>query len=210
MRFDGGRACQRRIMSRRPRSLSRATAASRALRVGLLFKRLLQDLEDREIARSSCSSLAADDVHKRRDEDGHAIDLNSGGPISESRKRSNTVDRAHEVHLQAIIVADNPVEIGSRVVGPQDRCPQVFRQRFELDQVSRRLPKQEIEVNRRHRGSLKRRRGVADEDRFEVELMQVAPDLDEQELRVHAASIAASSPARLPMSLLSLRFRVLR
>ena len=72
MRFSIGSACHLRINSRIARSLSRATASRRFLRLGALLKSGLQYFEYGEIARPPGGAFTLDDIRQRCHEDGHA------------------------------------------------------------------------------------------------------------------------------------------
>src|SRR5262245_44201443 len=104
VRWEGGSACQRRIMSRNASSASRLTAASRARRPGRFFKGFLQYFEDGEIARAPRGLLALDDVGERRHPQLVPANLNDCGTVAHTLKRADAMDRAHEIDLQAIVV----------------------------------------------------------------------------------------------------------
>lgn len=203
VRRAGGRRCHRSIMWCIARSLSRARAASRARRLGGFFTTGLQNVQHGAITGTSCRALALDDVVERGDQERRPAELHACGPVAHTRERPDAMDRGHQIDLQAVLVADDAIEIRRRVIGAKDGGAERPGDGLHLLQVPRRLPKQEIKVHRGDRRSLKRRRRVADEHGLEAGLVEAASDLAEQGFSVHAPSIPAQMIAATPQFLAS-------
>ena len=189
VRREGGSLCHRRISSRTLRSLSFSSAARRRFLPALFFKRFLQNVEHREVARAARRTLAPNNVFEGGHENRHLSEHHGGGAIAHTGKGSNAVYGRHEIDLQAVVFPDDAKEIRHRVVRTQDDGPHDVGNPPQFFEIARRLAKQEVEIDGRDRRPLERSRGVTDEDGFKGDFLQVTSDLLEQGRRIHAVSI---------------------
>lgn len=151
---------------------------------------LLQDFQHGKIARATRGLLTLDDIRERCHSQWHAGNLDSAGAIAESSERPHSVNGDHEIDLQAVVVADETVQVGSWVERPHDHTAESHSEGLQLLQTCRRLPKQEVEVYSRHRSALERGSRVANEHRLEFQVIEMSADLGQQRRGVHSGSIA--------------------
>ncbi|MDQ1471316.1 MAG: hypothetical protein QOJ99_2796 [Bryobacterales bacterium] len=75
---------------------------------------------------------------------------------------------SHEIQLQLVIVADDPIETGNRVMGGEQHCLQGISYPFQLTNISRRFAEHEIEVHCCHRSPVQCCCSVSDKDGFQT------------------------------------------
>ena len=118
VRFSGGSASQRRIMSRRANSLSSLRALSRSALVILFFflgKCGLEDVHYGQILWTARSFLTFDDISQASHQESRIAKTDLNRAPVESLYRSHAIYSAHEVKLQLIHIALDSEKIACRI-----------------------------------------------------------------------------------------------
>ena len=98
---------------------------------------------------------------------------------------THPVNRAHKINLQSVVIAAQPQQSGSRVVGLEDHCAQRFRDIPQFRQVPRCPSEHEVEIQRSDRRTVQRCRSVSDQHRFQIVFPQSACDTDQNRRGIH-------------------------
>jgi len=119
VRFSGGSASKRRIMSWKASSLSSLRASNRSFLVILFFflgMCSLQDVPHRQVLWTSGIFFTFDDISQASDEETRIAKADASRALTESHYRSHAIYGAHEVKLQLIQIALDSEKIACRIV----------------------------------------------------------------------------------------------